>query len=44
MAKQKILIIVVARADVPKGRGDDEFTEDWGQEEGKNFFGLMIAR
>lgn len=40
MAKQEILIIVVTRADIPRGRGDDEFTEDWGQNKEKNFFGL----
>ena len=40
MAKQEILIIVVTRADIPRGRWDDEFTEDWGQDKENNFFWL----
>lgn len=42
MAKQKILIIVVTRADIPRGRGDDEFAEDWGQNKEENIFWLDI--
>lgn len=40
MAKQKILVIVVTRADAERGREDDEFIEDWGQDKEKNFFWL----
>lgn len=38
MAKQKILIIVVTRADIPRGRGDDEFIENWGQGKNQNIY------
>lgn len=40
MAKQRILIIVVTRADIPRGRGDDEFIEDWGQGKEQNIYWL----